>query len=135
MKITVFGALGLSALVLIGLPAFAHHPFSSEFDPNKPVTLTGTVAKVDWAKPHAYIYLDARNEDGKVEQWKLETASPEFLSAHGIKESAFKKGEKITVNAYMGTNESHLASARAVTMPSGHSMQVCDPQDDKGPAK
>lgn len=135
MKIAVFGALGLSVLAFIGLPVFAHHPFSSEFDVNKPVTLTGTVARVDWVKPHAYVYLDAKNESGKPEQWKLETASPKFLAQHSIKESSFKKGEKLTVNAYASMKPSRVASARVVTMADGRSMQVCDPQDDKGPAK
>jgi len=93
MNIAKFGALGLTALTLC-LSALAHHPFSSEFDANKPMTLTGTVAKVDWAKPHAYVYLDAKNESGKTEQWRLQTASPKFLAQHGIKESSFKKAKR-----------------------------------------
>jgi Family of unknown function (DUF6152) len=70
-------ALTLGALVLLAsVSAFAHHPFSSEFDKNKPVTLSGTVTRVEWAKPHAYIYMDVKNDSGRSEKWKLEAPAP-----------------------------------------------------------
>lgn len=122
-------------LFMAGLPLFAHHPFSSEFDANKPMTLTGTVTKVDWAGPHAYIYMNAMNESGKTQEWKLEAASPEYLTMHGMKETTFKAGEKITVNAYRATSEQNVASARIVTTANGKKMQVADPSEDGGPAK
>ncbi len=124
-----------SILFLASLPLLAHHPFSSEFDANKPMTLTGTVTKVDWTGPHAYIYINAMNENGKTQEWKLETASPEYLTMHGMKESTFKSGEKVTVNAYRATSEQNVASARVVTTANGKKMQVADPTEDGGPAK
>jgi Family of unknown function (DUF6152) len=124
-----------SILFLVSLPLLAHHPFSSEFDANKPMTLTGTVTKVDWSGPHAYIYVNAMNENGKTEEWKLETASPEYLTTHGMKEGTFKAGEKVTVNAYRATSEQNVASARVVTTGNGKKMQVADPSEDGGPAK
>jgi len=128
-------ALFVGTLLLASLPALAHHPFSSEFDKNKPVTLNGTVTKVEWTKPHAYIYMDVKNEGGKTEQWKLETASSEYLAKQGMKDTTLKIGEKVTVNGYNATTGDHLASARMLTMANGHSMQVCDPKEDGGPAK
>lgn len=134
-KSKIFGTLGVSALLFSSLPAFAHHAFSSEFDAKKPVTLTGTISKVDWSDPHAYIYLDVKNESGKTEQWKLETASPDFLKQHGIQESSFKKGEQLTVNGYSANSGNMLASARLVTTVGGKKLQVADPKEDGGPAK
>jgi hypothetical protein len=126
----------LGALFLLGsVSVFAHHQFSTEFDKSKPVTLSGTIAKVEWNNPHAYIYMDVKNESGKMEQWKLEAASPEFLMKQGVKETTFKKGEKLTVNAYGATKTALLASARMATTADGHSMQVSDPKEDGGPAK
>jgi len=124
----------LSALSIGGFQLWAHHQFSSEFDANKSMTLTGTVSKVEWVKPHAYIYLNAKNESGKVEQWKLETASPDYLKQHGITPSNFKKGESVTVHAYGATNEPHVASARMVTA-NGKDIEVADPKEDGGPEK
>jgi|RhiMetdeSRZDD1v2_1073273.scaffolds.fasta_scaffold125750_4 hypothetical protein len=135
MKIRVLALAAGSFFVFGPLVAFAHHAFSSEFDKNKPVTLNGTVSKVDWAKPHAYIYLDAKNESGKTEQWKLETANPDFLTKQGLKQTSLKKGTKLTVNGYAATKNAHLASARMVTMADGKSLQVGNPAEDGGPAK
>jgi hypothetical protein len=72
----------LCLLALAALPVLAHHPFSSEFDKNKPVTLDGRVTRVDWSDPHAHVYLKVKNEAGATEEWKLEMASPEYLGQH-----------------------------------------------------
>ena len=132
MKVKRFAAV--TAFLVAGLQLWAHHQFSSEFDTKKPMTLTGTVTRVDWAKPHAYIYLDAKNENGQVEQWKLETGSPDYLKQHGITASTFKKGESLVVHAYGATNEPHVASARMVSA-NGKDMEVADTKEDGGPEK
>jgi len=126
--------IGVTALLLGGFELWAHHPFTSEFDSSKAMTLTGTISKVEWVKPHAYIYLDVKNEAGRTEQWKLETASPDYLKEHGMASSTFKKGEQLTVHAYGATKEDHVASARMVTA-NGKDMEVADPHEDGGPAK
>jgi hypothetical protein len=63
-------------LFVSALPLLAHHQFSSEFDKGKAMSLSGTVTRVDWAKPHGHIYLTVKNQSGKNEQWKLEIATP-----------------------------------------------------------
>jgi hypothetical protein len=135
MKMKTGAILATVLLMLVSVAAFAHHAFSSEFDKNKPLTLNGSITKIEWAKPHAYIYMDVKNEGGKNEQWKLETASSEFLTKQGMKETTLKVGEKVTVNAYGATKDAHLASARMLTTADGKSMQVSDSKEDGGPAK
>src|SRR5512145_1859510 len=71
------------ALVLTAVPAFAHHAFAAEFDRQKPVTITGSVTKVEWANPHARFYVDAKDETGKVNNWDFELGSPNGLMRRG----------------------------------------------------
>src|SRR4051812_37697639 len=91
----------LSAGVLMGLmamPGLCHHAFSSEFDAKKPVSLSGSVSKVEWGPTHAYVYITAMPEGGKTEEWKLEMASPEFLTTQGLNQASFKVGENLVAN-------------------------------------
>lgn len=115
------------------LPLLAHHQFSSEYDANKPVTLTGTVTRVDWAAPHVNISMDAKTADGKTEQWKLEAATPSTLTQHGWSSTSVKNGDTITVNGYRALDGSNTASARSITLADGRAMPAADPAEDGGP--
>jgi hypothetical protein len=117
----------------IALPLMAHHPFASEFDANKPVTLTGTIDRTVWENPHANVFITV-SDNGKTENWQLETAAPGYLEQHGMKASTFAKGKKVTVRAYQASNGSKMASARRITV-DGADKQVCDAKEDGGPAK
>ena len=125
----------LAASALVASAAFAHHQFASEYDQNKPMTLTGTIQNVEWNDPHVHFTLDVKNQSGTQEMWTLETAKPEYLKDHGAPRSMFKKGENITVNAYGATKEANVASARMITFADGKTIQVADPSEDGGPAK
>jgi Family of unknown function (DUF6152) len=70
--------LGLG-LLLLAIPALAHHSFAAEFDGHKLITYTGTLTKLDWGNPHGFFYLDIKDENGKVTKWAFEIASPNIL--------------------------------------------------------
>src|SRR5262245_44013518 len=55
----------LAALLAASAPAVAHHSFSAIFDAKKPVTLTGTVTRIEWMNPHTWVYLDVKKDDGR----------------------------------------------------------------------
>jgi Family of unknown function (DUF6152) len=77
-------------------PAFAHHPFDFEFDWKKPVTLTGTVSKVDWTMSHALVFIDVCDANGTITNWTLELGSLGVLEKHyGWKENLLKTGDKV----------------------------------------
>src|SRR5438874_9093355 len=78
----------------------AHHSFAAEFDINKPVTLQGTVTKVEWVNPHVYVYLDVKDASGKVTPWSLSSLSPGAARRSGVTRANFGQGQNVTVLAY-----------------------------------
>jgi len=114
-----------TAVVLVGVglllaarPLVAHHAFSAEFDADKPVTLTGAVTKVEWTNPHAWFYIDVKDETGKVTNWGLEMGSPNGLMRTGWTRKSMKIGDVVTVEASRAKNGSNNANARVVTLKS-----------------
>ena len=72
----------------------AHHSFSAEFDRDKPITLTGTVTKVEWTNPHARIYIDVQDDDGKVVNWDFELGPPNGLMRQGWNRNSLREGPR-----------------------------------------
>src|SRR5262245_1284600 len=99
----------------------AHHAFTAEFDAEKPVSLSGTVTKLEWTNPHAHFHLDV-SDGGAVVSWNLELGSPNALMRRGWTRSALKVGDKITVTGYLAKDGSHLANARTVTLSDGRTV-------------
>ena len=90
--------IGLAAL--LAAPLWAHHAFAAEFDGNKPVNLRGTVSKMEWINPHAWIHIDVKDADGKVTNWMVECGSPNTLLRRGVTKSSVTVGMEIVVDGY-----------------------------------
>lgn len=120
------------ALAMIG-PAFAHHAFNAEFDASAPVSLSGTVTKVDWAEPHVVIHLAVADAGGQTRNWNFEAAGPSAMQKKGWQKDMIKEGQKITVKGYRAKSEPFVAAARMITLSEGKSMSSADDQDG-GPA-
>ena len=110
------------SLLLAGVPLLAHHTFSAEFDPRQPVTLTGTVTKVEWVNPHGWIFLDVKRPDGVVENWGVETGAPYALTRRGADRSTFPIGLVIEVKGYRAKNGSTKANGEEVKLPNGKTL-------------
>lgn len=109
--------LGVVAF-LAGQPVVAHHAFSAEFDAEKRVKLTGAVTRLDWTNPHAWIYVDVKDETGKVANWGFELASPNGLMRSGWTRFSLKPGDVVTVEGARAKNGSNNANAEVVTVAS-----------------
>jgi hypothetical protein len=107
-----------TGLLLAARPLVAHHAFAAEFDADKPVTLTGAVTKVEWTNPHAWFYIDVKDETGKVTNWGLEMGSPNGLMRGGWTRNSMKLGDVVTVEASRAKNGSNVANARVVILKS-----------------
>jgi len=114
----VWVTLALMAAVW-GPAVRAHHSFAAEYDANKPVTLKGTVSKVEWTNPHARFYVDVKDDKGAVTTWNLELASPNVLRRNGWTRTSLNVGDEVTVEGAMAKDGSKMANARAVKLADG----------------
>jgi hypothetical protein len=113
----------LGFLLVAALPALAHHSFGAEFDANKPITLTGVITKVEWTNPHSYFYMDIKDKDGKVANWRFEGYPPNVLYRTGWKrEVTLKEGDTITVFGWRARDGTDWAHSREVTFKDGKKL-------------
>ena len=133
-SILLAGALGLG-LLLCAIPGSAHHAFIAEFDAKKGIKVSGTITKLEWTNPHAWLYVDEKDESGRVTNWSFEMGSPNTLIRQGWKRTAIKSGDQVTVEGYAAKDGSKVANARSVTLPDGTKVFAGSPATDGGPAK
>ena len=121
--------------ILAGAPAWAHHAFAAEFDAKKPVKLRGTVTKMEWINPHAWIHVDVKKADGTVDEWMVEAGTPNTLLRRGFTRDSLKPGTEIIVDGYQSKDGSLRANGRDVTLPDGKTLflgsSAPDGADDK----
>jgi hypothetical protein len=100
----------------------AHHSFAAEYDENKLVTVSGVVTGFKWTNPHAWLYIEGKDESGRVTSWSFEMGSPSGLIHRGWRKMELKTGDQITVDGYAAKNGRNVANARTVTMPDGRKL-------------
>ena len=109
-------------LILAAVPVFAHHAFASEFDANKPVKFRGTVTKMEWINPHAWIHVSVKKPDGTVEEWMIEAGTPNTLLRRGFTKQSLLPGTEVVVDGYQSKDGSLRANGRDITFPNGQTL-------------
>jgi hypothetical protein len=129
----LIAALAAGVLLAGGGLASAHHPFSAEFDSNKPAQVEGKVTKVNWVNPHSFLTVDAKGANGKLVHYRVELGSPKALEQKGWKRGAVKVGETVTVTGWYGRGTESRINAKAVTV-NGHEFDAASSfYDEKTP--
>lgn len=100
----------------------AHHAFSAEFDGTKPVTLKGTVTKMEWINPHCWIHMEVKGPDGKAVAWEVEGGAPNALLRRGFSKSSLPVGIEIVVEGFQAIDGSNRANGRELTFADGKKL-------------
>ena len=118
----IVGIIGVGLLLASAVPAVAHHAFSAEFDANRPLQLEGTVTRMEWINPHAWIHIDVTKDDGSTESWMIEGGTPNTLFRRGFTKDSLQPGTKIMVDGYQAKDGSMRANGRDLTLPDGQKL-------------
>lgn len=122
MRIRLLAMSTAIVLSAVGAAAYAHHAFSSVFDPATSIDLIGTVTSVEWTNPHVWIYMDVETDDDTAGNWGFELGSPNTLVRRGWSHDALKAGEVIIVSGALARDGSKRAAVRSVTLRTGERL-------------
>jgi len=118
LAVVVAGA----SLLLAAVPVVAHHAFSAEFDANKPIKLKGTVTKMEWVNPHAWIHIDVKEPNGKVTSWMIEGGPPTGLIRRGFTKNSLLSGTEVVVEGFQAKGGAKRANGRDITFSNGQRL-------------
>jgi hypothetical protein len=121
--------LAVASALLCGAAqhARAHHSFAAEFDAAQPVTLRGTITKMEWINPHSWLHIDVKNDDGTTTPWMIEGATPNTLLRRGFTREAVKAGTEITIVGFRAKNGANRANGRDLILPDGSRLFMSSP--------
>jgi hypothetical protein len=115
-------------------PVWAHHAFAAEFDADKPIKMKGTVTKMEWINPHAWIHIDVKGADGQTTAWMIEAAAPNALLRRGWTKKSLLNGTEIFVEGYQAKDGTNRGNGSIITLADGKKLFVGSSAGDPGAA-
>jgi len=122
IRTLILRTVAAATLISPTAPLVAHHAFAAEFDANQPVTLRGTVTRVEWINPHTWIHIDVKEADGKVVEWMIEGGTPNTLLRNGVDRKSLPAGTEIVVDGYRAKSGLNRANGRDITLVDGRKL-------------
>ena len=116
--------VSVALLSAFAVKVSAHHSFAAEFDATKPITLKGSITKVERINPHGWIYIDVKETDGTVKNWAIETGAPTALARQGIRRDSIPIGLEVIVKGYRAKDGSTTANGNIITLPDGRDLSL-----------
>jgi Family of unknown function (DUF6152) len=123
-----------AVLLLVAIAsAWAHHSPSAIFDMGKRISITGTLAKIDWINPHIVIAIDAKGDAGKTDHWTFESNPPSWYRSVGLARADFAKamGQTVTVEGVRAKDRSLFGYMQKIKLPDGTSLELVNGADPK----
>ena len=121
-KLAIVGCLAGLLVAAAAAPADAHHAFAAEFDANKPVSLRGTITKMEWVNPHSWLHVDVTQDDGTIVVWMVEGGPPTSLLRRGFTKRDLPIGSEVFVEGYLAKDGSNKANGRDITFADGRKL-------------
>jgi hypothetical protein len=122
MRMSTSAAAVVVAIGIAPVPVAAHHSFAAEFDASQPVTLKGTVTRMEWINPHSWIHIDVKNPDGSISKWMIEGGTPNTLLRRGFTKQSLQAGTEITVEGFRAKNGALRANGSDLILPDGRRL-------------
>ena len=115
------------------MPASAHHSFAAEFDRSKVVNITGTIIKMEWVNPHAWIHVAAKNPDGTTTEWMIEANTPNGLLRRGFTKKSLEEGTEVVIRGYQAKSGDNKANGSSMTFKDGKKLFLGSSSGDEEP--